>query len=63
MLRRAGVVSGMRVLDVGFGVGDVSLLAAEPLREIGELALTYLNLVVYIEDSSKVNGLNKEGAQ
>jgi SAM-dependent methyltransferase len=29
VLRRAGIVSGMRVLDVGCGVGDVSLLAAE----------------------------------
>ena len=29
VLRRAGIVSGMRVLDIGCGVGDVSLLAAE----------------------------------
>jgi ubiquinone/menaquinone biosynthesis C-methylase UbiE len=29
LLRRSGVVSGMRVLDVGRGVGEVSLLAAE----------------------------------
>jgi ubiquinone/menaquinone biosynthesis C-methylase UbiE len=29
VLRRAGVVPGMRVLDIGCGVGDVSLLAAE----------------------------------
>jgi SAM-dependent methyltransferase len=29
LLRRGGIVSGMRVLDVGCGVGDVSLLAAE----------------------------------
>jgi 2-polyprenyl-3-methyl-5-hydroxy-6-metoxy-1,4-benzoquinol methylase len=35
VLRRAGVVSGMRVLDVGCGVGDVSLLAAERVRSSG----------------------------
>ena len=29
LLRRAGIASGMHVLDVGCGVGDVSLLAAE----------------------------------
>jgi ubiquinone/menaquinone biosynthesis C-methylase UbiE len=29
VLRRAGIAPGMRVLDIGCGVGDVSLLAAE----------------------------------
>src|SRR6516225_8515381 len=28
LFRRAGITSGMRVLDIGCGVGDVSLLAA-----------------------------------
>ena len=28
LFRRAGITSGMHVLDVGCGVGDVSLLAA-----------------------------------
>jgi ubiquinone/menaquinone biosynthesis C-methylase UbiE len=28
LLRRAGISAGMRVLDIGCGVGDVSLLAA-----------------------------------
>src|SRR6478736_845151 len=28
LFRRAGLSSGMRVLDIGCGVGDVSLLAA-----------------------------------
>src|SRR5262249_17256867 len=29
LLRRAGIIAGMRVLDLGSGVGDISLLAAE----------------------------------
>jgi hypothetical protein len=34
LLRRSGVVSGMRVLDIGCGVGDVSLLAGELVRAL-----------------------------
>jgi SAM-dependent methyltransferase len=33
VLRRAGIAPGMRVLDIGCGVGDVSLLAAEIVSE------------------------------
>jgi hypothetical protein len=35
LLRRAGLCSGMRVLDVGCGVGDVSFLAARLVGEDG----------------------------
>lgn len=35
VLRRAGVAPGMRVLDVGCGVGDVSLLAGELVGSSG----------------------------
>lgn len=35
VLRRAGIGPGMRVLDVGCGVGDVSLLAAETVGPTG----------------------------
>jgi ubiquinone/menaquinone biosynthesis C-methylase UbiE len=35
LLRRAGIASGMHVLDVGCGVGDVSLLAAEVVGPSG----------------------------
>jgi ubiquinone/menaquinone biosynthesis C-methylase UbiE len=37
LLRRAGIERGMRVLDVGCGVGDVSLLAAELVGPSGEV--------------------------
>jgi ubiquinone/menaquinone biosynthesis C-methylase UbiE len=36
-LKEAGVVSGMRVLDVGSGAGDVALLAAELVGTTGEV--------------------------
>jgi len=35
--RDAGIVPGMRVLDVGSGVGDVAFLAAELVGETGEV--------------------------
>ncbi len=35
LLRRAGIAPGMRVLDLGCGVGDVALLAAELLGRSG----------------------------
>src|SRR6266513_2243885 len=34
-LRRAGLKTGMRVLDVGCGVGDVSIIAAEMVGATG----------------------------
>jgi ubiquinone/menaquinone biosynthesis C-methylase UbiE len=36
-LRKAGIVPGMRVLDVGCGVGDVSLIAAGLVGPSGEV--------------------------
>ena len=35
VLRRAGIGSGMEVLDLGCGVGDVSVLAARMVGECG----------------------------
>jgi 2-polyprenyl-3-methyl-5-hydroxy-6-metoxy-1,4-benzoquinol methylase len=35
LLRRAGILSGMRILDLGCGVGDVSLLAARVVGRRG----------------------------
>jgi ubiquinone/menaquinone biosynthesis C-methylase UbiE len=37
LLRRAGVSAGMRVLDIGCGVGDVSLLAARIVGRSGRV--------------------------
>ena len=37
LLQRAGVASGMRVLDVGCGAGDVSLLAAALVGDSGSI--------------------------
>jgi len=37
VLRRAGLTPGMRVLDIGCGVGDVSLLAAELVGPSGSV--------------------------
>jgi 2-polyprenyl-3-methyl-5-hydroxy-6-metoxy-1,4-benzoquinol methylase len=37
VLRRAGIRSGMKVLDLGCGVGDVSVLAARMVGESGEV--------------------------
>src|SRR5499427_317511 len=37
LFRRAGIASGMRVLDIGCGVGDVSLLAARLVGRYGSV--------------------------
>ena len=37
IFRAAGIVPGMRVLDVGSGVGDVAFLAAEMVGDAGEV--------------------------
>jgi predicted methyltransferase len=36
--REAGIVPGMRVLDVGSGAGDVAFLVADLVGETGEVA-------------------------
>src|SRR5262245_51287537 len=36
-LRDAGVVSGMRVLDIGCGMGDVTLLVAQVVGPAGQV--------------------------
>ena len=37
LLRRAGVASGMRVLDLGCGVGEVSIIAARLVGRRGQV--------------------------
>ncbi len=37
LLRRAGIAPGMRVLDIGCGVGDVSMIAAEMVGPAGRV--------------------------
>src|ERR1044071_6025523 len=37
LLRRAGISAGMRILDIGCGVGDVSLLAARIVGRSGHV--------------------------
>src|SRR5215475_4255812 len=37
LLRRAGIAAGMQVLDIGSGVGDVSLLAARIVGRSGRI--------------------------
>jgi ubiquinone/menaquinone biosynthesis C-methylase UbiE len=37
LLRRAGILAGMRVLDLGCGVGDVSMLAAHLVGRHGSV--------------------------
>jgi ubiquinone/menaquinone biosynthesis C-methylase UbiE len=37
LLHRAGIASGMHVLDIGSGVGDVSLLAGELVGPSGRV--------------------------
>ena len=36
-LRDAGISSGMRVLDIGCGVGDVTMIAAQPVGTAGHV--------------------------
>ena len=54
LLRGAGLVPGMRVLDVGCGAGDVTLIAAELVGSSG--------MVVGIDRSAEVLGDRPETA-
>ena len=55
LLRNAGIDAGMRVLDLGCGAGDVSMLAAELVGKAGS--------VVGIDRSQEVLNLARERAQ
>ena len=55
LLRSAGMDAGMRVLDLGCGAGDVSMLAAELVGPAG--------LVVGIDRSQEVLNVARERAQ
>jgi ubiquinone/menaquinone biosynthesis C-methylase UbiE len=55
LLRNAGIDTGMRVLDLGCGAGDVSMLAAELVGPAGS--------VVGIDRSQQVLNLARERAQ
>src|SRR5215470_15108641 len=44
-LRDAGIVSGMRVLDIGCGVGDVTLLVAQLVGPAGRVVSVDLDQV------------------
>ena len=51
MLLAAGITRGMRVLDVGCGVGDVSFLVATVWRDA---KITACVLIIYLGDASAV---------
>jgi ubiquinone/menaquinone biosynthesis C-methylase UbiE len=55
LLRNAGIDSGMRVLDLGCGAGDVSMLAAELVGPEGS--------IVGIDRSQEVLNVAKERAR
>jgi SAM-dependent methyltransferase len=55
LLRNAGIDAGMRVLDLGCGAGDVSMLAAELVGPAG--------FIVGIDRSQEVLNVAKERAQ
>jgi|SRR5580704_3625789 ubiquinone/menaquinone biosynthesis C-methylase UbiE len=55
LLRNAGIDAGMRVLDLGCGAGDVSMLAAELVGPAGS--------IVGIDRSQEVIDVAKERAR
>jgi ubiquinone/menaquinone biosynthesis C-methylase UbiE len=55
LLRNAGIGAGMRVLDLGCGAGDVSMLAAELVGPVGS--------IVGIDRNQEVIEVAKERAQ
>lgn len=55
LLRNAGIDAGMRVLDLGCGAGDVSMLAAELVGPAGS--------IVGIDHSQEVLNVARERAQ
>ena len=53
LLRSAGIDAGMRVLDLGCGAGDVSMLAAELVGAAGFVAAHLSNATTILRLSSQ----------
>src|SRR5262245_26848227 len=60
LFHRAGISSGMRVLDIGCGVGDVSLLAARLVGRYGSVTSVDIDPVALgtLDARSSAEGVN-----
>ena len=61
--QEAGLVSGMRVLDVGSGAGDVAMAAAELVGAEGEVVGVDVNAAILETAQARVRELGFENIQ